>query len=118
MQFVPSKRGKPHLCFEGYQYRHNRDLKNGTSSWRCVKCSVTGHLVKEEEEQEFLLKTEHDHLSSPSKSETNNSKQKFRKKLSRQTSSRQISRKRQAAQISIPKRNSLKNVAKYPNLLQ
>ena len=71
MQFVPSKRGKPHLCFEGYQYRHNRDLKNGTSSWRCVRdgCSVIGHLVKEEEEQDFILKTEHDHLPSPSKIE-------------------------------------------------
>src|SRR6218665_351614 len=61
MYKVTSKNNKEHLLFNGYKFRKDKILIDGTTAWRCLKRSCTRRL-KVSVTDSIVSSSEHNHI--------------------------------------------------------
>src|SRR6218665_321072 len=60
MDRVTSQNNREHLLFNGYKFRKDKILIDGTTAWRCLKRSCTGRL-KGSVTDSIVSSSEHNH---------------------------------------------------------
>src|SRR6218665_3232587 len=60
MDRVTSQNNREHLLFNGYKFRKDKILIDGTTAWRCLKRSCTGRL-KVSVTDSIVSSSEHNH---------------------------------------------------------
>lgn len=64
MEKTQSQKDKEHIISDGYRYRKDRVIADGSTAWRCYKRDCKGRL-KVKSAEETTLTTEHNHAPDP-----------------------------------------------------
>lgn len=65
---INSQKRKPHLLHEGFRFRCDRILTDGSESWRCIMKNCPGRMRASPQDEVFVV-NEHNHSPNPGQNE-------------------------------------------------